>query len=242
MSEGKAEEGSAKLEGAAGGETRESTEQQIEELRNEIEDYSNSIYEVNSDNICEVDIEDYDASDFAKEMIEKHNITLYDDLVHSLDKEIKNILKSENINDFIKALEDYVSAIAEWAEGEEEQEEKYIKEEMVEGELDFSECDFIVKVYRTYPTWADGQLEAVIKCNTEEAAEKVSDIIWEEWGDFGVPGGNISTKIEKVEDAGKIEKEVLEEFEEDDIRLSRKGHATEKLKILWAKDVLEGDQ
>jgi hypothetical protein len=216
--------------------------EKIEELRDEIEDYSSSIYEVNSDNVLEVDPDDYPASEFALNMIQKYNITLYNDLVHSLDKEIENILKSENIHDFIKALDDYVSAIAEWAEGEEEQEEKYLKEEMIEGKPDFSDANYIVKVWRRYPAWAEGQLEAVIKCKNRKEAEKVADYVWQHWGDFGIPGGNIGTKVYKVEDAGEIAKDILEELEEDTIRLSRKGHAPEKLKIMTAKEVFEGEE
>jgi len=216
--------------------------EKIEELRDQIEDYSYSIYEVNSDNVLEVDPDDYPASEFALNMIQKYNITLYNDLIHSLDEKIENILKSENMHDFIKALKEYVSEIAEWAEAEEEEEKEFIKEEMIEGKPDFSDAKYIVKVWRRFPVWGDGQLEAVIKCKSGREAEKVADYVWENWGDFGVPGGNMDVKVYRVKDAEGAKKDILEEYEEDTIRLSNENHEPKRLKIMTAKEVFEGEE
>jgi hypothetical protein len=111
---------------------------------------------------------------------------------------------------------------------EEETTKFFVEDNIKSFELDTT---YIVKVYRIYPAWADGQLEAIIKCKNEKEAKEVADYLQDM---------NIECKIEEVKKNTK--EEILNRCVEDCFRLAKKHHDWKTLEIKSADEVLHEDE
>jgi hypothetical protein len=200
----------------------------------------------------EIEIEEIPikVSDFALNFLTQHEIKLYynrysvseDD---TLIEDIKEILSSNNEKEILDALQIYADDLTDWAEEEDENFKlQLLEENIISGtediELDFSDAKYIVKVVHVEPVWNLSILSDIIKCKSEEEAKKVRNYVWNNWGDFGVPGGNLSISIEKVENPEQLKEEILNEYRDDVIIHYNKYHSPSDLYIWNAEDVLKG--
>jgi len=220
-------------------------EKEILELKEKIEEYATQISEVNPDNIDVVsDVEEMQeitktkATEISASLIEKYEIPFcYSQYVTATAEEaFLKVLSSADIKQFIVALRNYESEMGWWTDNELD---AFDDMERI-SDIDIDDANYIVKVYRIAPCWADGYLEAVVKCKTEEEAGKVADTVREKWGDFNIAGANVSTEIVKVNE--ETEREIKEEMRSDMTRLARNHHFIDSCEVLEASDVLELDE
>jgi len=115
----------------------------IRVLKNDIEDNINRIREVNPDNVIRIkekDMEEVGATELAKELLKKYDITLYVSLA-DMPKEAYDVLHAKTIDEFIDKLSKYVYELEGWADTEEEVFEDYItKEYMTDSTGDIENC------------------------------------------------------------------------------------------------------
>jgi len=232
--------------------TKEQIEK-IEKIKEKIEKFAGQIYDVNSDNIESLSDFSYETdktyfekmkevmkeenrkiSDLAVELVEKFDINVYGAFyyVGFVDKEMK-IFESKTVEEFIENLEEYQKDLESWADDEID----CFDEAANITDIDLSDAEYIVKVYRIAPCWADGYLEAIIRCENEKQAEKVSEKVEEGWGDFGISGANVNTKIVKVDE--NTEREIKEEMRDDMTRLAKNNHLIDVCEVLDSDDVID---
>jgi hypothetical protein len=227
-----------------GKEAEENPASNVGELREIIKSSAGKIKDYNPDNISKLreDDKDYEtATEIAKKLIEEWDIPLYYSYLGDFPQSVLDLLKSRSEEEFLQKLEEYANDMAEWAENEEETFYDIDVKRSIRGSIrDIDNAEYIVKVYHTDPCWGMGQLWTVICCSSEEEAREVANIVWRKWGDFGVPGGNIGTKIEKV--TSETSEKILEEYGEDMIRYSKYYHPIGDLEIIHASEVLDGDR
>jgi len=218
-------------------------EEKIKKLKEEIEENTDIIAKVNSDNLIEINIDDYETTDFARKLIKEYDIRLYVSLACDFEeqdseaKEIISILQSNTIDEFIKNLENYADAVEKWKEIEEERfDEKVLSRHIVE-EADINKAKFIVKVYHFFPCSGLEQLEKVICSDSKKEAEKIADYVWYRHKALGIPGKDILTKIEKVK--ADTKKSIIKEYKEYFLQYWRNNDNIDDLIITTARSVKE---
>jgi hypothetical protein len=214
----------------------------IEELKTMIQKSAEEILKYSPNIIYEIDIYDQDDEYFsettetARQLIEKHSIKLYRDECDS-PVEVHSVLKSMSTDEFVSALTDYAEAMSDWSQTTKDLFYDEIRRNTHGNIEDISKAKYIVKVYHADPCWCMGQLYAVICCESNEQAEKVANHVWRNWGDYGVPGGNIGTKIVEVD--SETEERVIYEYAEDIIRYITNYHTYHDLTVYNASDIID---
>jgi len=210
----------------------------INELITRIEVSAEKIKRYNKENISllteeEIKEEIKDATSEAIRLIKEYEINLYCSPFCDLSDSILNMLSSKNEEEFMRNLEAYASEMEGW---EEQEEESFFDNDVIryiKGNInDIDNAEYIVKVYKIDPCWADGQLSAVILCKNNEEAEQVEKIVQR--------GANVNTKIEEV--TQRTAEDILNEYADDLIRYSNKYHAIQDLKIYTYEDIMNDDE
>jgi hypothetical protein len=223
-----------------GGKDREA---EISELRTRIEKSAEKIKYYYSGDIIELHDDDYkDATAIVSQLVKEHDIHLYDSYLADAPICVFDVLKSNNMTEFITNLEKYASEMEEWAKIEEDYFYNVeLRKYYIAGNInDIKNAKYIVKVHKSNPKWGLSQLRAVILCKDKKEAKKVSKVIWRRWGDFGIAGANVHTEIKEV--SQNTAEEIKKEYGNDVIQYFNEWHEIRLLLILDAKKLLDIDE
>ena len=199
---------------------------EIKKIKNEIENSAKRIKFYNPDNILEFDIDEYETTKVAKELIVMNDISLYYSPyldLHDIPY-LTDILESKTETEFYSNLHKYCDGMKDWVYDEENAFIDNILPGWVDGNLDdinSNEGEYIVKVNLIYPAWADGQLNEIIICNNQKEADLIANDI----------DDNMNIRAEVVKITSNTKDDIINEYINDILRLANNNHHANNLKI-----------